>query len=356
MGDPKRVPGTLYVNRDRDFRTQLWGPYVKIGIVRQDRTAEARNKEHQTGNPREVVTVEQLESPMVEHLETQLHHRFATRWVSGEWFEMEQTFVRDTLLPEARQIIDEQHAFFADFESKAALKSTESTGQVRTPTSEETEVYGHIVAAKEALNVAKAVKELADLKLRELLGTAAGVDGIIHLQQKSSKPVFDRRELEKSRPDLHAEFWIEKPDKISGSPRVAGFRSLKNIDEDLSDRLKQCRKNKSKISPQQAKTGRTAKRSADAMAAHATYVASLAAVARAEWDSDRWTARLLGLLGKDESIEDQITWKRALKSQGSFDTERFKQEYPDLYAQYLRPESHSVAVDIHSHRPYPLAD
>ena len=88
----------------------------------------------------------------------------------------------------------------------------------------------------------------------------------------------------------------------------------------------------------------------------ATYVASLAAVARAEWDSDRWTARLLGLLGKDEPIEDQITWKRALKSQGSFDTERFKQEYPDLYAQYLRPESHSVAVDSHSHRPYPLAD
>ena len=72
MADLKLVNGTLYINRDRDYRTGAWGPYVKIGIVRDEREAKVRAKEHQTGNPREVVATHQFRAPMVEALETQL--------------------------------------------------------------------------------------------------------------------------------------------------------------------------------------------------------------------------------------------------------------------------------------------
>ena len=56
MPSASLTPGELYINRDRDFRTGEWGPYIKIGIVRDERVSKARASEHQTGNPREVFT------------------------------------------------------------------------------------------------------------------------------------------------------------------------------------------------------------------------------------------------------------------------------------------------------------
>ena len=35
---PIFTEGTLYIDRDRDVRTGEWGPYVKIGIVREGKT------------------------------------------------------------------------------------------------------------------------------------------------------------------------------------------------------------------------------------------------------------------------------------------------------------------------------
>ena len=34
MSKASMTPGELYINRDRDFKTGEWRPYVKIGIVR----------------------------------------------------------------------------------------------------------------------------------------------------------------------------------------------------------------------------------------------------------------------------------------------------------------------------------
>ena len=86
MTEPKLTPGTLYIDRDQDVLSGEWGQYVKIGIVRNDKEASIRNKEHQTGNPRRIHVIFSAESPMVEHLETYLHHIFASRRVLGEWF------------------------------------------------------------------------------------------------------------------------------------------------------------------------------------------------------------------------------------------------------------------------------
>ena len=73
MAVPTLTAGTLYIDRDRDVRTGEWGPYVKIGIVRDGKTPEQRVKELQTGNPRRVHTIKTYSSPMVESLETRLH-------------------------------------------------------------------------------------------------------------------------------------------------------------------------------------------------------------------------------------------------------------------------------------------
>jgi hypothetical protein len=39
MAEPKLVRGTLYIDRDQDLRTGEWSPYIKVGIVRNDKEA-----------------------------------------------------------------------------------------------------------------------------------------------------------------------------------------------------------------------------------------------------------------------------------------------------------------------------
>ena len=120
MTEPKLTPGTLYIDRDRDVLSGEWGQYVKIGIVRNDKEADLRNKEHQTGNPRHIYMIYSAESPMVQHLETQLHHRFATRRILSEWFQLDENAVKTVVIPLAEEIIQEQ---------KGALEAFKLRGQ-----------------------------------------------------------------------------------------------------------------------------------------------------------------------------------------------------------------------------------
>ena len=77
---------------------------MKIGLVRDNKPTEERIAEHQTGNPRQILDYETLESPFVEYLETQLHY-FASRWISGEWFLLDQEGLRS--VSEAESLICE---------------------------------------------------------------------------------------------------------------------------------------------------------------------------------------------------------------------------------------------------------
>ena len=67
-------PGWLYFLRDRDFRTGQVSPYVKIGLTNFDRPVEARVYDHQTGNPREVYSMNDMQVSAVSTTENYLHH------------------------------------------------------------------------------------------------------------------------------------------------------------------------------------------------------------------------------------------------------------------------------------------
>lgn len=160
MAEPKLVPGTLYIDRDQDLRTGKWGAYVKIGIVRNEKDASTRNKEHQTGNPRKIHILHELAAPMVENLETRLHHYFAEHWVFGEWFLMDDAFVTTHVLPKAAEIIAGQKIYQPAFEAKKSLKNTLSDGSTRQPTPEELALGVSYALVKERVDRAKAKKEI----------------------------------------------------------------------------------------------------------------------------------------------------------------------------------------------------
>jgi len=141
MSKASMTPGELYINRDRDFKTGEWGPYVKIGIVREDRDSENRASEHQTGNPREVVLLHTFLSPMVDRLETLLHNIFSTRRVSGEWFEMDQDFVENILIPKINELVKEQDTEVIYFIARSENSKLESNGKSKDVTVEDMKLY-----------------------------------------------------------------------------------------------------------------------------------------------------------------------------------------------------------------------
>ena len=75
---------------ERDLFGYPCGPYVKIGLVKGNddgRSSFERRKEHQTGNPREIIVEAEVETyAQVSTLESLVHQRLAKYRIHGEWF------------------------------------------------------------------------------------------------------------------------------------------------------------------------------------------------------------------------------------------------------------------------------
>ena len=82
--------GFIYFMTERDFFGYPCGPYVKIGLVKGNddgRSSFERRKEHQTGNPREIIVEAEVKTKaQVSTLESLIHQRLAKYRIHGEWF------------------------------------------------------------------------------------------------------------------------------------------------------------------------------------------------------------------------------------------------------------------------------
>ena len=206
MTEPKLTPGTLYIDRDQDVLSGDWGPYVKIGIVRNDKEASIRNKEHQTGNPRRIHVIFSAESPMVEHLETYLHHIFASRRVLGEWFLLDDNAVQTQVIPIAETLIEEQRISLEAFTQKAANKSIASSGISREPTDSELALHQQAIDAKHALEILQARQDIIKSKLIQLAAGSGGISGVLDFQTKISRPSLQKSKLKTDHPELYSEY------------------------------------------------------------------------------------------------------------------------------------------------------
>ena len=206
MAIPKFTEGTLYIDRDQDVRNESWGPYVKIGIVRDGKTPEQRVKELQTGNPRKVHTIKEYNSvPMVESLETRIHHNFADRWVRGEWFEMDDNFVENELDQEIVSYISEQKKFI-DF-------------------------HNDELKAKSLIIQSQMMVEMRN---------GGGVSSILKLTKRitpekvvPAKITFDKSKFKAEYPDLYDELVVVEEGTIKGNLTMKNVPTLAKVDSEL---------------------------------------------------------------------------------------------------------------------------
>ena len=351
MAELRLVGGTLYINRDRDYRTQQWGPYVKIGIVRDEREASARVREHQTGNPREVVSIHEFKAPMVEALETQLHHRFSQYWTSGEWFHMDQRFVNEVLVPEINTLIQEQTQVFDCFVDKARVKSMESNGITRNPTAIELREFEALKQAEAVYALAKLDRDIADLRLRNMVGLSGGLDGVLTLVSRRLSPSFDKTLFRESHPDLWDTYQATTVSKPKGTLRFSSRVALTKLAPEKVALKKSLSAIGPAFTPAQA-SNEVAFRNDEIIDLHDAFIRSLGPLARAEWRVESLKALFASRLGTDEAIANICTWKRKPIIKTEFDEKTFRVDYPDHYERFLGTPSSAVSVKINFHRPY----
>ena len=353
MAEPKLVPGTLYIDRDQDLRSGAWGSYVKIGIVRNEKEASDRTKEHQTGNPRRIHILHELPAPMVENLETRLHHWFAERWVIGEWFEMDEDFVTSQVIPKALEIIETQAASQGAFENKKALANIESDGVIRTPSASETALGTEFTTSKARVDAAKAKKEILRALILDAMGEVGGMEGVVELQRNKSGGTFDKTAFKNTHPELYESFIVTKVSEPKGTLSFKTGTALSKVDAELDTANKAAAKRVKSLdvalleADQEAPTDSVKE-------AHATYVAALGELSDAEFELEAIKAKLAEAVGNSDGIEGVVMWKREPKETIEFDSTAFRQAHADIYEAHLKPVTYSVKPKVSMCRPYGL--
>ncbi len=367
MAVPTLTAGTLYIDRDRDVRTGEWGPYVKIGIVRDGKTPEQRVKELQTGNPRRVHTIKTYASPMVESLETRLHHNFATMWVRGEWFEMDENFVNNELDQHIRTYIVEQNEVIEYHRQREDLKSTESNGTVREPTEVEKELHAKYIEVKVQNDVLKAQSQILKAKLMAEMGQGGGVNGILKLVKRTTPEKttpahqkFNRKTFEEKYPELYAQLVVVSQSAPKGSLTMKNVPALNKQDPELRALEKS-----SKESCEEMKVANIENETIEPSEAlkqlHLEYIELLGEIFNTDLEMERIKSRLAVALGYDEGINNVLVWKRMSKTQEKLDSKLVLEQHPEEYESCLdevpektTPEKTNIAIDVEPYREYVL--
>lgn len=368
MAIPKFTEGTLYIDRDKDVRNDTWGSYVKIGIVRDGKTPEQRVKELQTGNPRKVHTIKEYNSvPMVESLETRIHHNFATKWVRGEWFEMDDEFVENELDREIVSYISDQNKFIEFHKKRVELESLPSNETMREPTLDELKLHQEYINAKIRNDELKAKSLIIQAQMMVEMGNGGGIDSILKLTKRitperviPAKITFDNTKFKSENPELYDELVVFEEGPVKGKLTMKKIPTLAKIDSELKKNgdnsretcinLKDSLHDNDKVLPNEK-----------IKQLHLQYISMKGELYNTNLQMETIKSQLVSLLGRDQGIEGIIQWKRASKHSPKLDSKLVETQYPDIYNDCLKetpketkPESIVVAIEVAMHREYVL--
>lgn len=319
------TPGKLYFINEHDVQSGRRSNYYKIGIVRDSDGRDSKNRllEHQTGNPRKLWIVEELEMPAVEAVETNLHYLFARNRVMGEWMQFTEPELANAIA-KAKELATEVKANVIDFERAEELKNIVSNGLKLEATEEAENWYVQI----QDLNVVvKACDEVLDNYrnyLYDAIEKGIDVSGRATIQSRSGTSRFDEKLFKEKYPDLYEKF------SSSSNPVKGQFRLkiAKNwipdhgiVDEDQQTFITSM-KNLLTNADHTMDTG---------FALHEKHLGVLEVKKYAEWNIEIATTKLRVLTGEAEGVDEICTWKRERKEVIALDRKGIQLHHPDEY-------------------------
>lgn len=305
------VPGTLYIMQETDYLSGEKFDYYKIGIVRGEKDVTAREKEHSTGNPRQIASVKDILSPAVQKLETRLHNEFARHRVSsGEWF-----YLPGDLLGQVIALAEELNA---ELESEievlkaAKLVTGPGTKPALIPTGEVLSVSERLAEVLGQTAVVATYKKTVESKLKEL---AQGKDEwkyLFEVRFNKEKNAFSTTELKKKYKDLYEEY--KRVLKVTVNPKFTVVPKKYEESELLSEF--------GLTDPEQL--------GGDILGLHQANLAHWSVDSKLKWEREFLEAKLLSTANDAEGIEGVLVWN--IRESKNFDKDAFEIEHPIEFA------------------------
>ena len=339
--------GWLYFLGEKDFKTEETFSYVKIGKTNNDRPVSKRKNDHQTGNPRHIVEVsESIRTNFINALETHMHNRFATKRVSGEWFELDKKGIKN-VVSEAKKVNALLDTVLTEGQAIKKIKESESNGNIISANKSIKANYQNYLSYKKKNVHYSLKKEIIRYKISELTVLHGGVKGVFE-QYIPSKAIFDEEGFKKKHPALYKKYRkVEYP--VTGRCIIIKGPTQANSYEKLYSKLK-ILKSKSK-NPTKFRD-KEIDRDSKLEALHQEWLELTEKEAQAKLHSEIFHLKLQHACKFNEKIENVCTWKRVSKEKISLDKKSLKKDKEKIYQKYMVPQSQTPTRRMIRGRPY----
>jgi hypothetical protein len=328
--------GEIYFIREMEYPSGKPSAFVKVGLVRykENRDSFGRLTEHQTGNPRRLSLKPEhiVKTQAVDMVEAQLHRRFATKRIVGEWFEFQTDADIDVAVAEANNLAKEVAEMMPLFKKSMELDQEPSNGKVRPAKDGEKELLATLVVARKQKTVCEAVAK----ELKAILEKAYSEGADITVAARNSVTVFSPRflvdEFKEENEVLWEKYLVDVQTwKHTFSP---GARA-KELGSDFDAQIEQIRTILESV--------KTSGNFSDLVEVNLV-ITNLKGIA--DWDAKVSEAKLKIATDVFEGIEDVCTWKREWESKKEFDSTTFAAENPELAKKYVSTPAPKATLKV----------
>jgi hypothetical protein len=284
-------------------------------------------------------------------VETHLHHLLASHGVHGEWFELDESQVQQSI-GEAEKLEKTLKEIIPAAETVEVLKTTYSNGKTRDATPNEIILLNELIETKKKHIVAAAKTKLQNEKIRRLMGNNEGIEGVAEYQVKTTAATMDSKKVK----ELHTSL-IAKYTSIGtkfGSAFKAEFTNpqLRALDGSLNNAIAKEKDNQVGSNDPANYSGGEAGRTPDIENAHSDYVASLAEASQLEIKIEMLIIKIKAAIGEFDIVTGLGKWIRQDKETEIIDWPKFKEENPKIVSANMKPEIHRIAMKVKPFRAY----
>ena len=303
--------GFIYFMIERNFFGYPSGLYVKIGLVKGNddgRSSFERRKEHQTGNPREIIVEAEVEThAQVSTLESLVHQRLAKYRIHGEWF----NYGEDGIQPYVElteKINEDLEGQINDNLLINQYALIEDNGEELKPSSDAKDIHNELLDAKKEIIKIKNEKDLANLKLRSFdKSFYRDIEGICFYEKIKPQEKFDKVNFEKDHPDI-----FEKLSEEFIKPNFTIKKDLKNKKSEEFKKLEELIESQKLIKDNSFES---INRNKDLIKLHSKWLDAHVELQPFELKKKLLENKLKVLVGEYQGIKDICSWKREKKKQ-----------------------------------------
>jgi hypothetical protein len=324
--------GEVYFIGERDRSTGKLTENVKIGMVGAKGDSGDRLKQHQTGNPRDLVLHHVVETPAPFWVENGLHQRLNGLRVRAEWHKLDPKGLEEAIRL-AEVLATESFVHIPFMENQEYLRTCLSDGTKRDPSEDSTMWHERLNRAKAQLDRIEELKA-AYSSIIDTMSPAeieqAELEDIILLEYYTDVK-FDLDGFTAKYPELISKYTISET-KIGGNitPKYSDLQ-ISEIDPGLetfhNTFLSLC----NKVSRKESVIADMSELQAELQFRENVI----------SWERKISTAHLASICGLASGISGQLTWNRTAKTKSSLDKEALESNHPKEFGEFVTAEMKS---------------